>query len=126
MKAFQIQQPESAGVIDIPKPSVPDSSEVLLRVNLVGMCGTDLTTFRGVNAMVTFPRIPGHEIAATVVETAGGLAAGTAVTLSPYTECGLCSSCLHGRPNACQYNQTMGVQCDGAMREYISVPRGPN
>ncbi len=74
--------------------------------------------------MVTFPRIPGHEIAATVVETAGGLAAGTAVTLSPYTECGLCSSCLHGRPNACQYNQTMGVQRDGAMTEYISVPRG--
>ncbi len=124
MKAFQIQQPASASVIDIPEPGDPDSSEVLLRVNLVGMCGTDLSTFRGGNAMVTFPRIPGHEIAATVAETAGELAAGTAVTLSPYTECGRCPSCLRGRPNACQFNQTMGVQRDGAMTEYISVPRG--
>ncbi len=74
--------------------------------------------------MVAFPRIPGHEVAATVVEGADDLAAGTVVTVSPYTECGRCPSCLRGRPNACQHNQTMGVQRDGAMTEYISVPRG--
>ena len=123
MKAFQIQQPGSASIIDAPELHTPATDEVLLRVNLVGMCGTDLTTFRGANAMVTFPRIPGHEIAATVVNASGGLDVGTAVTVSPYTECGRCPSCLRGRPNACQYNQTMGVQRDGAMTEYISVPR---
>ncbi len=73
--------------------------------------------------MVTFPRIPGHEVAATVVEGATGLPAGTTVTVSPYTECGVCPSCRRGRVNACQHNQTMGVQRDGAMTEYISVPR---
>ena len=124
MKAFQIQQPGAASIIDVPELHTPEAGEVLLRVNLVGMCGTDLTTFRGGNAMVSFPRIPGHEIAATVVEACGGLAVGTAVTVSPYTECGRCPSCLRGRPNACQFNQTMGVQRDGAMMEYISVPRG--
>jgi NADPH:quinone reductase-like Zn-dependent oxidoreductase len=70
VKAFQIQKPGSGTVIDTPELRVPNAGEVLLRVNLVGMCGTDLTTFRGGNAMVTFPRIPGHEIAATVVEGA--------------------------------------------------------
>ncbi len=124
MKAFQIQEPRIAAVIDVPHLSEPGKDEVLLRVNLVGMCGTDLSTYRGANAMVAFPRIPGHEVAATVVEGVGDLTAGTAVTVSPYTECGTCPSCRRGRPNACQYNQTMGVQRDGAMTEYISVPRG--
>jgi threonine dehydrogenase-like Zn-dependent dehydrogenase len=123
MKAFQIEKPGSAIVIEVPAAERPGKGEVLLRVNLVGMCGTDLTTFRGGNAMVTFPRIPGHEVAATVVEGGSDLAPGVPVTVSPYTECGKCPSCRRGRPNACQFNQTMGVQRDGAMTEYISVPR---
>jgi threonine dehydrogenase-like Zn-dependent dehydrogenase len=120
MKAFQIQGPGVASVIDAPQP---ESDGVLLKVALVGMCGTDLTTFRGGNAMVTFPRVPGHEVAAVVVEDYDDLVAGTMVTLSPYTHCGECASCRRGRFNACQRNQTMWVQRDGAMTEYISVPR---
>jgi threonine dehydrogenase-like Zn-dependent dehydrogenase len=92
-------------------------------VKMVGLCGTDLNTFRGRNAMVVFPRVPGHEVAAEVVEGAGDLAAGTLVTMSPYTSCGRCASCRGGRVNACQWNETMGVQRDGAMTEYISMPR---
>ena len=71
--------------------------------------------------MVEFPRIPGHEVAAEIVE-GGHLKPGTLVTVLPYTSCGLCASCRGGRGNACQHNQTMGVQRDGAMMEYISVP----
>ena len=73
--------------------------------------------------MVEFPRIPGHEIAAEVVDGGGDLKPGTLVTVLPYTSCGLCASCRRGRGNACQHNQTMGVQRDGAMTEYISLPR---
>jgi threonine dehydrogenase-like Zn-dependent dehydrogenase len=50
------------------------------------------------------------------------LAAGVDVTLSPYTSCGKCASCRRGRPNACQFNETLGVQRDGAATEYIVVP----
>jgi len=74
--------------------------------------------------MVTFPRVLGHEVAATVVENVPGqphLLRGTDVTLSPYTNCGQCASCMRGRPNACEFNQTMGVQRDGALAEYIAV-----
>ena len=120
MKTFQIQAPGSAALIDQPAPE--SKADVLLRVSLVGMCGTDLTTFRGGNAMVKFPRVPGHEVAATVIE-GGDLKPGTAVTLSPYTSCGKCPSCKRGRVNACQFNETMGVQRDGAMTEYIRVPQ---
>ena len=44
------------------------------------------------------------------------------VTLSPYFNCGKCAACLRARPNACQFNQTLGVQRDGALTEYIAVP----
>jgi threonine dehydrogenase-like Zn-dependent dehydrogenase len=121
MKAFRMTGPGVAAVTEVPDV-VPRPGEALLRVKMVGLCGTDLNTFRGRNAMVSFPRVPGHEVAAEIVEGGGMLAAGTAVTISPYTRCGRCSSCRRGRVNACQFNETMGVQRDGAMTEYISVP----
>lgn len=89
---------------------------------MVGLCGSDLNSFRGLNPLVSFPRIPGHEVCATVVEGSGALAAGTDVALSPYTSCGMCASCRRGRPNACQFNQTLGVQRDGALAEFIAMP----
>jgi threonine dehydrogenase-like Zn-dependent dehydrogenase len=122
VKAVQVSAPGSAGIVSIPEPNAA-LNEVLLRVDLVGMCGSDLTTFRGANPMVTYPRILGHEVAATVVSGSSDLAPGTQVTVSPYTHCGGCASCLRGRFNACQNNQTMGVQRDGAMAEYIALPR---
>jgi threonine dehydrogenase-like Zn-dependent dehydrogenase len=122
MKAFRVEQAGVAGVVEVPEV-VAQGAETLLRVKMVGMCGTDLNTYRGRNAMVEFPRILGHEVAAEVVAGGEDLAAGTAVTISPYTSCGICPACLRGRVNACQRNETMGVQRDGAMTEYIRVPR---
>jgi threonine dehydrogenase-like Zn-dependent dehydrogenase len=107
MKAFRMEEPGVAGVADVPEIEA-QAGEALLRVKMVGMCGTDLNTYRGRNAMVAFPRILGHEVAAEVVEGGGALAPGTAVTISPYTRCGRCASCRSGRVNACQWNETMG------------------
>lgn len=90
---------------------------------MVGLCGSDLNSFRGLNPLVSFPRIPGHEVCATVVRGDSGLAKGTQVAVSPYTNCGQCPSCRRGRPNACQFNHTLGVQRDGALTEFIAAPR---
>ena len=92
---------------------------------MIGLCGTDLNSYRGKNPMVSFPRIPGHEVAATIVKPSKAhpeLAAGMDVTLSPYFGCGRCPACLRNRPNACQFNETLGVQRNGAMTQYIAVP----
>ncbi|HEY0797042.1 MAG TPA: zinc-binding alcohol dehydrogenase family protein [Acidisarcina sp.] len=124
MRALAIQSPGNVGLIDVSKPE-PRDGELLLLVRYVGMCGTDLNSFRGKNPLVTFPRIPGHEISATVVESRSSdqrWQPGLDVTLSPYTSCGLCASCRRGRANACLNNQTLGVQRDGAMTEFITVP----
>ncbi len=122
MKALQVQGPGEVKLVEVPAPQ-PKSDEVLLRVQMVGMCGSDLNTFRGKNPLVSYPRVLGHEIAATVeAGPAGAPLAGTNVTVSPYKNCGRCSSRLQGRPNACEFNETLGVQRDGALAEFIAVP----
>src|ERR1700685_286169 len=125
MQAFYITEPGSTELRrrDPPKPA---SGELLLKPRLIGLCGTDLSTFRGKNPLVSYPRIPGHEIAATIVEAGSDVPArflpGLNVTLYPNTSCGVCASCKRGRTNACKFNQTLGVQRDGAMAGLFTMP----
>ena len=125
MKAIQITSPKNVLVVDVPPP-IAGKGEVLLKIIYVGFCGSDMSTFLGKNALAAYPRVPGHEISAVIVmsgeDVPAGFAAGRAVTVVPYTSCGECSSCRRGRYNACRYNQTLGVQREGAMQEFIVVP----
>lgn len=126
MKALYITEPGAAEMREIAEPAKPRPAEVLLRTRLIGLCGTDLSTFRGKNPLVSYPRIPGHEIAATIVETGadvpGELRPGMDVTVYPNTSCGECASCRRGRGNACKFNQTLGVQRDGALKNFFTIP----
>ena len=125
MKAIQISEPSVMKVIDIAEPQMGDD-EVLLKMKYVGFCGSDLSTFRGGNPMVKMPVVPGHEVGAEIVSVGKnvpeGLKPGMTVTVNPYTNCGKCASCRNGRVNACQHNETLGVQRWGAMREYLVLP----
>ncbi len=121
MQALVLTAADHAEITDIPEPQ-PQPGELLLRIEQVGLCGTDLNSFRGRNPLVTYPRILGHEIGATVLVGDSRIPAGTRVAVSPYTSCGACPSCRRGRPNACRHNQTLGVQRDGAITERLAVP----
>src|SRR5262245_23285328 len=125
MKALSIEGPGEARVIDLPPPE-PAAGEVLVRVRRVGLCGSDLNTFLGRNPMVSYPRVPGHEIAGTIEAVGAGVPdawrPGTNVTFTPYTACGACPSCRAGRRNACRDNKTMGVQRPGALADLAVVP----
>jgi len=125
MKALFITRAGETQYGEIAAPQ-PKPGEVLLKVRRLGYCGSDLNTFRGFNPLVTLPRIPGHEIGATIAEVTPGVPAefkvGMEVTVVPYTTCGTCPSCRSGRVNACRSNQTLGVQRDGALTEFIVVP----
>ncbi|MBR5075628.1 MAG: zinc-binding alcohol dehydrogenase family protein [Bacteroidales bacterium] len=125
MKALQIPQPRQVRVIELPEP-VAGPGEILLRLHYVGFCGSDLNTFRGRNAMAKPDVIPGHEIGAVIAAAGPGVPErfqpGQVVTANPYTNCGSCAACRAGRYNACEHNETLGVQRDGAMREYIALP----
>jgi 2-desacetyl-2-hydroxyethyl bacteriochlorophyllide A dehydrogenase len=125
MKAIQISEPSVMKVIDIAEPQMGDD-EVLLRMKYVGFCGSDLNTFRGGNPMVKMPVVPGHEVGAEIVSVGKNVPAtlkpGMTVTVNPYTNCGKCASCRNGRVNACEHNETLGVQRWGAMRELLVLP----
>jgi 2-desacetyl-2-hydroxyethyl bacteriochlorophyllide A dehydrogenase len=125
IKGIIISQPGEVKVVMADLP-VPGPGEVLLKMKYVGFCGSDLSTYLGKNPMVEYPRVPGHEISAEVAETGEDvpedIAPGLPVTVVPYTNCGQCPSCKKGRAHACQFNQTLGVQRDGAMQEYMLIP----
>lgn len=125
MKALQISTPFKVNEVEIPD-AVAGDGDVLLKMNYVGFCGSDLNTFRGINTMAKPEVIPGHEIGAEIVsagrDVPSFLVPGMNVTVNPYTSCGICPSCRNRRPNACRNNETLGVQRDGAMREYMAVP----
>ena len=76
--------------------------------------------------MVKMPVIPGHEVGAVIEEIGEGVPEGfhkgMAVTVNPYTNCGKCASCRNGRVNACEHNETLGVQRNGSMQEYLVLP----
>jgi 2-desacetyl-2-hydroxyethyl bacteriochlorophyllide A dehydrogenase len=126
MRALQIDREGSTRLVTVAPPE-PASGDVLIRVRSVGFCGSDLNTYRGLNPLVSYPRIPGHEIAG-VVEGVGSAVpvdsfrSGMDVTVVPYTACGRCPACRRGRANACRDNQTLGVQREGALTELVAVP----
>jgi 2-desacetyl-2-hydroxyethyl bacteriochlorophyllide A dehydrogenase len=124
MKAIKILAPKKVVLCDIEKP-VRREGEALLRVLYGGICGSDLGSYRGTFAYFSYPRVPGHEFSAEIVEIDSnslGLKHGMIVTCNPYFNCGHCYSCQKGIVNACMDNQTMGVQREGAFAEYITMP----
>ena len=125
MIAVQIVNPSEMKVVELEKPAV-GVGEVLVRIKYVGFCGSDLNTFLGRNPMVKLPVIPGHEVGAVIEEIGpdvpAGFEKGMNVTLNPYTNCGKCASCRNGRVNACEHNETLGVQRNGVMCEYAVLP----
>lgn len=125
MKAVQIVNPFEMQVVELEKPVV-GAGEVLVKIKYVGFCGSDLNTYLGRNPMVKLPVIPGHEVGAVIEEIGAdvpaGFEKGMNVTLNPYTNCGKCASCRNGRVNACEHNETLGVQRNGVMCEYAVLP----
>ncbi|CAN5118364.1 zinc-binding alcohol dehydrogenase family protein [soil metagenome] len=126
MQALLIDQPGQARLGTAIAPNA-GAADVLIRIRTVGFCGSDLNTYRGLNPLVSYPRVPGHEIAAEIAFLGadvprGSFEVGMPVTVYPYTACGSCAACRRGRPNACRDNQTLGVQRDGALTELVVVP----
>ena len=124
MKAIVIDNPNKIEIREVPMPTVKEG-EALLKVKYVGICGADLASYTGNQPFTTYPRIPGHEFSAEIVEIPEndkGFKKGDIVTCNPYFNCGECYSCERGYVNCCTDNQTMGVQRDGAFCEYIAMP----
>jgi len=125
MRAVIIHAPHDVALEDVPPPE-KKLAEVMIQVQGMGICGSDIAAYKGVNPLVSYPRIIGHEIAGEVLETHPGdktLAPGDRVVIEPYVYCGTCYPCTNGRTNCCENLKVRGVHIEGAMSELCSHPR---
>lgn len=125
MKALQLEKPQSWRAIEIAEPAPPGPDEVLMRVQRVGICGTDLGGYLGKMPFFSYPRIPGHELGVEVVAVGAGVTnvkPGDRCSVEPYLNCQRCYACRRGHTNCCEQNQTLGVMCDGGLAERIVLP----
>ena len=125
MKELYINSP---GVVEFREADMPkrNENEAVLKLLYGGICGSDLGSYRGTFAYFSYPRIPGHEFSAEIVDidenNSYGLKKGMVVTCNPYFNCGKCYPCRKGLVNVCEHNETMGSQRTGAFRDYIVMP----
>ena len=123
MQALVCTQPGHFEYSSIADP-VLTVGHALLKIQRIGICGTDLHAFEGTQPYFSYPRILGHELAAEIINPNGaeGFVTGELITFIPYFNCGNCIACRNGKPNCCAQIQVFGVHIDGGMAAYISVP----
>ncbi|TDF64966.1 alcohol dehydrogenase catalytic domain-containing protein [Cupriavidus sp. L7L] len=106
----------------------PAADEILLKVHVAGVCGTDMQVYRGTGTFarrVQLPTILGHEVCGTVVEVGAGVQSvrkGDLVSLESHIPCWQCPACLSGRSHVCPRTRYPGIDIDGAFAEYVTVP----
>ncbi|MDP6037969.1 MAG: L-threonine 3-dehydrogenase [Candidatus Latescibacteria bacterium] len=128
MKAIRKPTAEPGLIVeDIPIP-VPDSHDVLVRVEAASICGTDLHIWKWdewSRNRIQPPLTLGHEFAGTVVEVGSAVEqvrVGDYVSAESHVTCGHCFQCRTGQAHMCPDTQILGVDREGAFAEYVSVP----
>lgn len=98
------------------------NGEALVRLRRAGICGSDLSAYRGTSPLVSYPRVLGHEVLVDVLRANDRPALeGQRAVLDPMIPCGYCRACRAGRPNCCVRLQVMGVHVDGGLQETFAV-----
>lgn len=131
MKAIQLAAPKELRSVDVPDPmehgdpSDLAPGDAIVRVRCVGICGTDYGGYWGKMPFFSYPRIFGHELGVEVVALGAGVEnvqVGDACCVEPYLNCQQCYACRRGHTNCCQFNQTLGVHCDGGLQRHYKLP----
>jgi len=116
------------GVIEykqLPKPEKPGANEVLLKIERIGICGSDVHVFHGEHPATPYPVVQGHEYSAIVHDVGSGVTKikpGMKATAWPQLVCGECGPCKRGQYNACQELKVQGFQAPGVAQDYFIVP----
>lgn len=130
MRQVVLTHPGHFDLREAPMPQLERAEDVLLRVESVGVCGSDIHYFkqgRIGSQKLEGPFVVGHECSARV-EAVGtavrGLSPGARVAIDPLVCCGKCDQCSAGRPHTCRKQQFLGCpgQLQGAMRDYLVMP----
>jgi 2-desacetyl-2-hydroxyethyl bacteriochlorophyllide A dehydrogenase len=122
MKALVYTQPNEVQLLDRPMPQAADG-EVVLQIEAVGICGSDLHAWHGHDPRRQPGLVLGHEFVGRIAQSAApGFAVGTRWTGNPLIVCGRCEYCVQGRNNLCANRTMVGMTRPGAFAEYMSIP----
>ena len=131
MKAVVLTGIRQMELADVPEPSIKKDTDVLLKVEVVGVCGSDVHYYEtgriGEQQVVEYPFIVGHEFVGTVKAVGGAVTrvkVGDSVVVDPAIACSDCDQCRQGRRNTCRNLKFLGCpgQIDGCLCEYIIMP----
>ncbi|NOU95541.1 alcohol dehydrogenase catalytic domain-containing protein [Paenibacillus sp. LMG 31456] len=123
MKVLIYEGPKVLTIRNQPIP-VPEEDEVLIRVERVGICGSELSGYLGHNSLRKPPLIMGHEFSGTIVQKGAKVSrfnAGDRVTVNPLITCGICRDCITGSSQICRHRKLLGAHLPGAFAEYVTV-----
>ena len=124
MKAAVLKNWLDLELCDIPVP-VPGENEALIKVKRAGVCGSDITVYRGKHMTATVPTVLCHEILGTIESLPGGydgkFKLGQRVLMNPIISCGKCAACQRGLPWVCENLKLLGIHVDGGFAEYTKV-----
>jgi L-iditol 2-dehydrogenase len=131
MKSMQLTGIRRMELSDVPQPEIRQDTDVLVRMQAVGVCGSDVhyyTTGKIGSQVVQYPFPVGHEGAGYVEKTGSAvhsLRAGDRIAIEPAMPCGECDQCLSGRPHTCRKLRFLGCpgQAGGCLSEYIVMPQ---
>ena len=131
MKAVVLTGISQMELGDVPEPSIEKDNDVLLKVEMVGVCGSDIhyyETGRIGRQIVEYPFIIGHECSATVKAIGSSVTrvkVGDQVVVDPAVSCHQCDQCRMGRENTCENLHFLGCpgQGGGCLCEYIVMPQ---
>lgn len=122
MKALVYTQPGEMQLLDRPQPELADG-EVVLKIEAVGICGSDMHAWHGHDPRRKPGLVLGHEFVGSIAQSAAsGFLAGTRWTGNPLITCGTCTYCVQGRNNLCANRTMVGMTRPGAYADYMSIP----
>lgn len=122
MKALIWTEPNKMEIQEVSIPAL-QKDEVLIKVDVVGICGSEIEGFLGHNSLRVPPLIMGHEFSGVVENTDGSPdLMGKRVVVNPLISCGKCNRCRKGLENLCDNRSILGIHRPGAFGEYVSVP----
>ncbi|SDE10319.1 2-desacetyl-2-hydroxyethyl bacteriochlorophyllide A dehydrogenase [Paenibacillus sp. UNCCL117] len=125
MKALVWTAPETMEYRETPE-AAPSAGEVLIQVEAVGICGSEIEGYLGHNSLRVPPLVMGHEFCGRIVKLGPGapehLAEGQKVVVNPLTSCGTCISCRKGHTQLCASRRIVGIHRPGAFGERVAVP----
>jgi L-iditol 2-dehydrogenase len=122
MRAVVLHGPGDLRLDEVPDAELP-AGGLLVRPRAIGICGSDVRTWRHGSPRLHGPQVLGHEFAGIVAATdVGAIPPGTPVAVCPGAPCGHCRACLAGHANLCRQRLVLGYDLPGGMADLVAVP----